>query len=289
VTVCICTRDRPDELAQTLASIARSTRPVGQVVVSDDRGDAVTKAACRTAEVAVDYVLGPQRGLGANRNRALDAVTGDVVIFLDDDCRLLPDFVDNALVRLREAEARHGAGRVVVSGRELNRGELLSAADQTFLGFQSKPYRRDEGLRSICINATLFPARLFDHLRFDPQLVYGYEEVDLASRAAAAGYVVVHCPEAINDHRPSPSGREDHERHVDASRLHVTLRRYALTERDPVRAIAFALIAPLHVFAANLKRFGVAGLLRSLRTLQLASVMLLRSRSSRTWERGWGR
>jgi glycosyltransferase involved in cell wall biosynthesis len=36
VAICVCTRDRPDELAQTLASIASSARPVQRVIVSDD-------------------------------------------------------------------------------------------------------------------------------------------------------------------------------------------------------------------------------------------------------------
>jgi GT2 family glycosyltransferase len=166
---------------------------------------------------------------------------------------------------------------VIVTGRERNRGHLIGPKDQTFLGFQARPYASDEGLHTIVINATLFPARLFQELQFDPQLVYGYEEVDLASRAAAAGYVVVFCSDAINDHRPSPRSRENYDRHVEASRLHVTVRRYAVTERAPMKAAAFALIAPAHVVAADLKRSGLAGVGRSARTILLAAAMLWRA------------
>ncbi|MGO9899334.1 MAG: glycosyltransferase family 2 protein [Solirubrobacteraceae bacterium] len=281
VSVCICTRDRPDDLARTLASIVQSTWPVAQVVVSDDGHDRATELVCEQSGIDVNYVLGPQRGLGANRNAALAAVAGDYVLFLDDDCLLTADFLATALARMHSAEKCYGAGRAIVSGGERNRGALISAADQTFLGFQAKPYTSDIGLRSIVINATVFPARLFSHLRFDPQLIYGYEEVDLASRAAAAGYVVVHCADALNDHRPSPRGREDYDRQVEASRLHVTLRRYALTERATWKALAFVLIAPVHLVAANVKRSGVAGVGRSVQTISLATTMLWRAREDR--------
>jgi GT2 family glycosyltransferase len=265
-------------LACTLASIELSSYPVSQVVVSDDGRDRETREVCRGARFDVDYVLGPQRGLGANRNCAIAASRGDLVVFLDDDCLLGSRFLEIAVTRLRSAEHHHGVGRAIVSGRELNHGRLVAAQDQTFLGFQCKPYSSDEGLRSIVINATLFPARVFGEIQFDPQLVYGYEEVDFASRACAAGYVIVDCADAVNDHRPSPSAREDHERHVEASRLHVTLRRYALTERAPPRALAFAALAPIHVLAADIKRFGPSGARRTGATLGLTARMLWRAR-----------
>jgi GT2 family glycosyltransferase len=200
------------------------------------------------------------------------------VLFLDDDCLLLPGFLEAALARLASAEERYGVGRVIVSGRELNRGQIVSAADQTFLGFQAKRYSRDEGLRSIVINATIFPAGVFRDVQFDPRLVYGYEEVDFASRAAAAGYLIVDCSDAINDHEPSPRSREDYSRYVDASRLHVTLRRYALTERSSARALAFTVVAPLHLLAANVKALGPLGVARTATTMWLTVTMLRRAR-----------
>lgn len=280
VTVCIPTRDRPKELARALASISRSTFPVAQVVVSDDGHDAATETVCREAPVAVDYVPGPRRGIGANRNRAIAAATGDIVAFIDDDGALLPDFLDKAITCMRSRERRHGVGRVIVSGCSVTEcGELIGAHDQTFLGHQAKSYTSGEGLRSFSANAVIFPAQVFCDIQFDPQLVYGYDEVDFASRAAAAGYVIVDCPEAVNYHESPPHPRDHQDRHVEASRLHVTLRRYALTERALLRALAFALIAPVHMLAADIKRAGLSGVRRTLTTLGLAAGMLWRARS----------
>ena len=80
------------------------------------------------------------------------------------------------------------SGRVVVSGSEDNRGHNVVAHAQNFLGFQARPYREGEALSSIVINATVFPRTLFEEHHFDPQIRYGYEEADLASRLARAGY-----------------------------------------------------------------------------------------------------
>ena len=277
--MCIPTRGRPEELARALASIGRSTYPVAQVVVSDDLADSIAEGICRDAPVEVDYVRGPGRGVGANRNRAVAEARSEIVAFLDDDGVLLPDFLETAVARMRTGEQRYGFGRVIVSGCVVTQhGELIPAHEQTFLGYQAKPLATSEGLRTLAMNAVIVPIHVFREVQFDPQLVYGYEEVDLAIRAAAAGYVIVDCPEAQNFHESETPLRDYHDRYAEASRLHVTLRRYALTERSPLRALVFGVIAPLHVIAADLKRLGPRGVRQSAVTLGLAARMLWRAR-----------
>lgn len=262
VAVCICTRNRPNDLRKTLQSIAESARSVDQVVVSDDGTDRPVKELCASFEaLAITYVEGPRVGLGANRNAALGPVQTDHVLFMDDDCLLAPDFFDVALACMAEHEARVGTDLVIVSGTEDQRGRVVDAGDQSFLGFQEKPYASDRGRRSIVINATVFPTRLFRVEAFDRQLVYGYDEVDLATRAVAAGFEIVACPAARNRHFPSPAARDDHRAHVHASRMYVTFKRYALTERRPGKAAAYALVAPAHLVVRGDRR-GAAHALR---------------------------
>jgi hypothetical protein len=158
---------------------------------------------------------------------------------------------------MREAEEKHGAGRVIVSGSELQNGKIVVAHEQTFLGFQGRPYKPGEPLRTIVINATLFPASLFTSIRFDPQLSYGLDEVDVATRAVAFGYVIVNGPDAQNDHRPSPAGRDEYNDAADASRLYITSRRYAVVERRYARGAAFAITAPVHLLLSRVKRQGL--------------------------------
>lgn len=281
-TVCVCTRNRPDDLAGCLAAIERSEIPVLRVIVSDDSDDvSANEELCRQFE-RVTHVVGPKLGLCANRNNALLHAEGSHVLFLDDDARLAPDFLTRAAERLANAdpaERRH----MLLTGRERRNGERITfARDQNFLGFQEREYSEADAQKTVVINAAVFPLGLFAEVGFDSSLRYGYDEVDLTTRAVAVGFEIVSIPEAINDHFPSPANRDEYKPVVDASRLYVTLRRYIATDGRPLKALAYAFVAPAHLFAAGIKRDGFAGLVASLRTLRLAGEYILAGRGGRT-------
>jgi GT2 family glycosyltransferase len=112
------------------------------------------------------------------------------------------------------------------------------------------------------MNATVFPIGLFQRVRFDERLSYGYDEVDLATRAVAAGFRIEICPSARVEHRLSPVHRDANESHIQASRLYVTAKRYAFTERRPLKAAVFFAYASVHVLGVGLRTGGLAGLRR---------------------------
>jgi glycosyltransferase involved in cell wall biosynthesis len=257
LSVCICTRDRTDELLRTLESIEGSSVPVHQVVVSDDGTDGRT-AALVAARAPIELVEGPREGLAANRNEALRHVDGTHVLFLDDDCRLARNFVATVSEALAHIDPAR-SDRFIVTGNELNRGSVVTPGEQTFLGFQARAPTKYHALRAIVINSTVFPATLFAALTFDRKLRYGYEEADIAIRASAAGYDIVWLPEAMNVHEPSEAGRGDYAAYAEASRLYVTLRRYFKVDRRPLVGAAYAVFAPVHLIAASVRRHGLGG------------------------------
>jgi glycosyltransferase involved in cell wall biosynthesis len=86
-TVVICTRDRETGLRRTLASLERQTDPEFQVVVVEN-GSRVPYSAAVVAESALPYceaVTESRPGLSRARNRGLEAVTTELVAWLDDD------------------------------------------------------------------------------------------------------------------------------------------------------------------------------------------------------------
>ncbi len=109
----------------------------------------------------------------------------------------------------------------------------------------------------MVINATLFPRGLFDRVRFDTRLKYGYDEVDFTTQAVASGFQIVPCFEASNFHLPSEVGRQDYVEAATAARLYVTLKRRRWTERSWLRGwLGFALAAA-HVELASARRLGL--------------------------------
>lgn len=280
--VCVCTRNRPDDLAGCLASIERSELPVVRVIVSDDSDDvAANEALCRQFD-RVAHVVGPKQGLCANRNNALVHAEGSHVLFLDDDARLAPDFLTLVAENMTAVDAKQRS-RLIITGRERRNGERLTfARDQSFLGFQEREYSGTDKQKTVVINAAVFPIELFVRIGFDSSLRYGYDEVDLTTRAVAAGFEIASVPAAINDHFPSTTNREEYKPVVDASRLYVTLRRYLVTDRRPFKGLAYAVVAPVHLVAAGIKRDGFSGFVASLRSIRLAGGYVLAGRGSRS-------
>jgi GT2 family glycosyltransferase len=254
LSVCICTRNRPEELERALISVGRSSVAVAEVVVSDDSDGEESRAVA--ARHGARWVRGPRRGLGPNRNRAAGEVRGSHVLFLDDDAELGETFVE----RVQSCRDRHAdPARLIVTGREDNRGRLVEPRAPDWLGFQRRPYRPGDELRTIVINAAVVPADVAREVGFDEQLVYGYDEVDFAERALAAGCRIVACPDAVNRHTPSAVNRDFYAPHVHTSRLYVVLKHRFHVRRQPVRGALVAIGATAHLILTGLRAGGLRG------------------------------
>jgi glycosyltransferase involved in cell wall biosynthesis len=256
VAVCICTRNRPEDLRKALASAAASRLAPHQIIVSDDSDEeqaAATKSVC--AEFSdVTYVRGPKRGLAANRNCCLDNLLPEIeaVSFIDDDAAFTPEFLSVASETLAAAGPKW-----IVTGRECKNGEEVSPGNVSFWGHQRLLARNADDCHAIVINATLFPRDLFRRhinsagepfeVRFDEALRYGYEEADIAGQAESCGYRIQLKSDLFNDHFPSSVNRSEYSRFVEASRLYSTYKRYRWLQKKPGKSAVFALLAPAHL------------------------------------------
>jgi glycosyltransferase involved in cell wall biosynthesis len=93
VTVVVCTLRRPEELSACLVSIrGLRTAPAELIVVNNDPADAATRRVAQSAGARV--VDEPRRGLSAARNAGIAAAGGELVAFIDDDCRVEPHWLD---------------------------------------------------------------------------------------------------------------------------------------------------------------------------------------------------
>jgi GT2 family glycosyltransferase len=243
---------------RALRSIGDSSVPPAGVIVSDDGDEARTQQVLDEISPAALWVRGPRRGLGPNRNRAVAAARSRYVLFLDDDAELSPTYLATVSEVLTSQPLRM-LDRTIVTGRECCDGYLIVATDQDFLGYQRRPYTNRAQLKTVVINSTVFPRSLFDTIRFDPRLWYGYDEVDIATRAVAAGYTIIECPNAINLHRPSAIGRTEYDSHREAARLYVTAKRRLFVERRRVLGAVFLPAAAVHMLISGLRRGGVRG------------------------------
>jgi GT2 family glycosyltransferase len=116
MTVAVCTRNRPEHLADCLATLlAAPDSDVRFLVVDNDPDDdsarGVVDQAAR-ADRRLRYVREPRRGLSAARNRVLAEVDTDVVAFVDDDVRIGPRWPEH----VRRAFVEHPQAPACVTG-----------------------------------------------------------------------------------------------------------------------------------------------------------------------------
>ncbi|HEY3755760.1 MAG TPA: glycosyltransferase [Opitutaceae bacterium] len=142
VSVIICTRGRPDDLALTLQSLRGVAVPPevrAELVVvenSADRQAETVVAGFRHPDLTVRYLSEPTAGKPHALNRAVRETQSDVLLFTDDDVRFPPDWIAGVCGPILRGEADGVAGGVRLAphllrpwmGR-LHRAWLASTAD----------------------------------------------------------------------------------------------------------------------------------------------------------------
>jgi len=115
LSVVICTKDRPRELATCLESIARQRRLPMELLVVDASAtanevvvDAFRRAVGRACAVEL---IRAQPGLPRQRNIGIRAARGDVMVFFDDDVVLEPEYLEE-LQRVYERDTARVIGGV---------------------------------------------------------------------------------------------------------------------------------------------------------------------------------
>lgn len=92
LSVIIPTKDRPDDLQECLASIARQTLPPKEVLIVDD-GELseafVAELANLIPGITLHYIKKSPPDLAASRNLGAREASAEIVLFLDDD--VIPD------------------------------------------------------------------------------------------------------------------------------------------------------------------------------------------------------
>jgi glycosyltransferase involved in cell wall biosynthesis len=95
VSVVICTRDRPEQLAKCLQSLQELSKPPKEIVVVDNAPS--TEATCELVTQMpnpnIKYVREPRPGLDIARNTGIRHSTGEVIAFTDDDVIVHPDWI----------------------------------------------------------------------------------------------------------------------------------------------------------------------------------------------------
>lgn len=98
VSVIVCTRDRPAQLAKCLQALQALKQPPHEILVVDNAPSSDATRELVAAMPQIRYLREPRPGLSAARNTGIRQTTGELIAFTDDDVQVHPDWV----VRLQQ-------------------------------------------------------------------------------------------------------------------------------------------------------------------------------------------
>jgi GT2 family glycosyltransferase len=203
ISVVVPTYQRPDDVRRCLASLRGVTYPQWDILLVDQSEDARTEAVARSFATDLPqlrYHRIAEKGLARARNAGIAATTGAIIAFLDDDCTVECDWLEQVAAVLQ----RHADAALVF-------GAVQASAHNTTVFFIPEIHiaheERYDGKRAMtriteCMGASMYLRRGFlaSAGAFDSQLGAGApiftscEDFDYCYRVLAAGGAVVQSP-----------------------------------------------------------------------------------------------
>jgi glycosyltransferase involved in cell wall biosynthesis len=143
ISIVVSTRNRADILARCLdALFACKTPHAWELIVVDNGSTDRTLDYLRSIEatsVPVGIIREEKRGASNARNAGWRVAKADVIAFVDDDCYVAPDYIDQMLAVFNDATIGFAGGRVLLYDRAdlpltlQESNELVRFAPNTFV------------------------------------------------------------------------------------------------------------------------------------------------------------
>ena len=224
VSVVVPTYARPQQLRQCLEGLLAQERPADQVVVVHRPDDGASAGVVRALpEGAITVALVHEAGVLAAMRTGVQAATGDVIAFTDDDAVPRPTWVGSLLEHYRdprvggvggrdEVHPHDGAGEsdTVSVGRVTRWGKLLGnhnhgvgpAVRVDVLKGVNMSFRRE----ALALPRTMRGAGAQVHF-----------EIAVCAWARRHGWELVYDPAVLVDHYPGPRFDNDQRHRPDAA------------------------------------------------------------------------
>jgi len=255
VSVIVPTYNRPSDLSRCIASvIQQTTRPDELIVIDDGALDAqFLRGECEQAGIGYIYFRKKpeERGLTKSRNLGIAMSSGEIIVFLDDDVELLPDFMEQILIVYETDRNPESLGGV--SGMEIPRrpvglldvliwlfqivfllspvrpGHVTRAGFSDQIGTRILSSRRTYPSEIIGGGLCSYRRKVFDHFVFAEEIDgYGQGEDKDFSWRVSRRYRLITNPLARVHHYQAPAMRHTRERQGEEYLLatHRFFRRY---------------------------------------------------------------
>ena len=190
IAVAIATTGRPEVVQEALEDLRHQTRPYDELMVCPAKDGDVYEDKI---EALGGKIVRGKRGLTCQRNTILRELKSDIVLFLDDDFFLAPDYLEKLeQVYLAQPDAVMITGEVVEDGI-LGPGLTIEEAKKAVADLPPVADRLSDVYNGYGCNMSFRMAPVREHdIMFDETLpLYGWQEdVDFSNRLLSKGDLV---------------------------------------------------------------------------------------------------
>ncbi len=235
ISVIIPTKDRPQDLARCLDSILNQTLLPDEIVVVDasDSQELNSNTVARVNEKVKTIYLHTAAGVNYQRNIGIEASSGDILFFFDDDVALEKDFI-NEIVKIfdrdQEGKVAGVCGDIITPEIKSRHGWLVNSMLAAYYaltkviaivfllskvgsgkfrasGFPTYVYGASEVKTVECLptGLTAYRKEIFAEFKFDENIRYMTDD-DFSYRVSRK-YENIFTPYAKLTHYWSPAGR----------------------------------------------------------------------------------
>jgi glycosyltransferase involved in cell wall biosynthesis len=214
ITIAICTYNRSDALEGSVSSSfdQETTFPFDVLVVDNNSTDDTQQVLqeLKSRYPALRCVREEKQGLSHARNRALEESSAEIVAYIDDDCFLLPGWLQAIWEGFDAPDVGIVGGITHVGYPDDERPDWMTTSIEGLLGYHYEGPDKKECLAAYGGNMAMRRQLVLDLGGFETNLGYAGkskvpgEDIDISRRIAEAGYKVMYLPDAELIHRVDP-------------------------------------------------------------------------------------
>lgn len=209
ISLIICSRNRASSLLRCLDAIDFQDliNSSGELIlVNSNSSDETEQIMYRHQEKSpypVQVITVPVPGLGIARNAGVNASSGEILIFTDDDCYLVRGYFSAVKKVFSQKEFDYCGGRILrYDPTDSIYGCNTCETYKIFPPYSLSSSMDAEGIQGACL---VVHRKVFKKIGlFDPMLGAGTpfrgEDIDFSARASFAGFTGAHVPDLIVYH-----------------------------------------------------------------------------------------
>ena len=226
VSVIIPTKNRPVDLVNTVGSLFLQTVKPLELIIVDQTPDEESFLAIHKLYTEAEqdqgqliYLHEPMIfGASMARNRAMEVATGDVVLFLDDDVILEPDFIEALLETYERYPAAVGVSGIITNYHPPNfvfrawswlfaRGPFHDERQAIYWQANTKQWTEAVAVKKFGAGLMSFRTPTVEHVRFDPTpCAFPGEDIDFCAQLEPDSLLLI-SPRARLAHMKTPTAR----------------------------------------------------------------------------------